>query len=86
MSTSEHWYVIRDGKLYYHYENDGVAILRKGIDPHETLIGDARSIVNYMKIRGNTASSTAGGESVESVLNEWEQEQELLQKSDGTGV
>ena len=43
MSTSEHWYVIRDGKLYYHYENDGVAILRKGIDPHEKLIGNARS-------------------------------------------
>ena len=85
MSTREHWYVIRDGKLYYHYENDGVAVIRKGIDPRERLIGDARSIVNYMKIRGNTASSTAGGESVESVLKEWEQEQELLQTSDGTG-
>ena len=84
MGTSEHWYKIKDGKLYYHHENDGIAVIRRGLDPRDELIGDAQSIVNYLKIRGARASRSAGGESVEQVLKEWEKEQELPQNSYGS--
>jgi hypothetical protein len=38
-SQHESWYFIRDGKLYYHYENDGYQAMRRGLEATDTLLG-----------------------------------------------
>ena len=34
-SQYETWYLIKDGKVYQHWENDGYALMRKGADPRD---------------------------------------------------
>ena len=34
-SQHETWYLIKEGKVYQHWENDGYALMRKGADPKD---------------------------------------------------
>ena len=34
-SQLETWYIIKDGKVYHHIENDGYALMRKGANPKD---------------------------------------------------
>jgi len=72
-SQHESWYFIRDGKLYYHYENDGYQAMRRGLEATDTLLGTVKSVKPVLK------NSSKVGKEIEKY------EQELLQKSDGTG-
>ena len=37
-SQYETWYIIKEGKVYQHWENDGYALMRKGADPRDYYI------------------------------------------------
>ena len=34
-SQVEKWYLVKDGILYLHTENDGYRLMRKGAQPHD---------------------------------------------------
>tara|TARA_R110002012_G_scaffold307944_1_gene513790 strand:+ start:542 stop:769 length:228 start_codon:yes stop_codon:yes gene_type:complete len=72
-SQYEAWYFIRDGKIYYHYENDGYQAMRRGLEATDTLLGTVEGVKHVLK------NSSKVSKEIE------EYEQELLQKSDGTG-
>ena len=38
-SQHEDWYFVRDGKVYYHYENDGYQAMKRGLEATNTLLG-----------------------------------------------
>ena len=48
-SQYEEWFFVKDGKVYYHYENDGYQALRKGLQGRNTLIGDCSGGQRYIK-------------------------------------
>jgi len=72
-SQYEDWYFVRDGKVYYHYENDGYQAMRRGLEATNTLLGTVEDVKSILK-------------NADEITKEIERyEQELLQKSDGTG-
>jgi hypothetical protein len=32
MASTEHWYYVKDGMLWEHFENDGYAAMRRGLE------------------------------------------------------
>ena len=38
-SQSEEWYFVKDGNVYYHYENDGYQAMRRGLQATDKLLG-----------------------------------------------
>ena len=43
-SQREHWYFIKEGKVYEHGENDGYAFMRKGPQAHDELLGTVEEV------------------------------------------
>jgi len=43
-SQYETWYKIENGKVYLHGENDGYALLRKGFEKHDELLGTIEEV------------------------------------------
>ena len=72
-SQYEDWYFIREGKIYYHYENDGYQAMRRGLEATNTLLGTVEGVKHVLE------NSSEVSKEIEKY------EQELLQKSDGTG-
>ena len=43
-SQYEEWFFVKDGKVYYHYENDGYQAMRRGLQAPDTLLGPVEGI------------------------------------------
>ena len=43
-SQYEEWFFVRDGNVYYHYENDGYRAMRRGLEAKDTLLGPVECI------------------------------------------
>ena len=43
-SQYEEWFFVKDGKVYYHYENDGYQAMRRGLQATDTLLGPVEGI------------------------------------------
>ena len=48
-SQYEEWFFVKDGKVYYHYENDGYQALRKGLQGRNTLIATVQEVKGILK-------------------------------------
>jgi hypothetical protein len=43
-SQYESWFFVRDGNVYYHYENDGYQAMRRGLEATNTLLGTVDNV------------------------------------------
>ena len=48
-SQHEDWYFVRDGKVYYHYENDGYQAMKRGLEATNTLSGTVEDVKSILK-------------------------------------
>ena len=40
----EYWYFIKEGNVYKHGENDSYALMRKGFEKHDELLGTVEEV------------------------------------------
>lgn len=47
MSTTESWAFIKDGRIFWHIENDGPAVVRRGLEAEDREIGLGELAARY---------------------------------------
>ena len=52
-SQYEEWFFIKDGNVYYHYENDGYQAMRRGLQATNTLLGPVEGIKIVLRKAGS---------------------------------
>jgi hypothetical protein len=51
-SQYESWFFVKDGNVYYHYENDGYQAMRRGIEARDTLLGPVEGVEIVLRNAG----------------------------------